>query len=346
MAIFYNPNRNGNSSTTNGKPKIPKLIHSSASPNNKLALAFHDADASSLAISGGKGASLALLNLVQTLPANDLPKLKFHVPAGFIVTVSSFDLQLRRNPDVSESIKRIRNVAYGITSGSLEERCQEVVDKLKNSILANEVVATVTQHFEELIKGAKNSENLKFAVRSSAIGEDGEDASSAGQNETFLGLRSLDEILESVKLCWASLFTYQSVEYRRQHIQPIDTQMSVVVQIMVPSDCAGVLFTRHPINGDPSKFLITANYGLGESVVSGSVDPDSYVVKRMDDNRLIVQDKQIGKKTHFLHMNFDSGMYDGAVMTRRFGSLRTYNSFKDKIFWKRILVHPISYAVV
>lgn len=279
-----------------------------SSPSNNLALPFDDSDASSLAISGGKGASLALLNFVQTLPTNELENLKFHVPAGFIVTVSSFDLQMRRNPDLLESIKGIRNVAYGKLPGNLEETCQEVVKKIKNLILEKEIVSTVTQHFEELIKGVTKSVNLKFAVRSSAIGEDGEDASSAGQNETFLGLRNLDEILESIKLCWASLFTYQSVEYRRQHIQPIDTQMSVVVQIMVPSDCAGVLFTRHPINGDPSKILITANYGLGESVVSGEVDPDSYVVKRMYDNELIINHKQIGTKTHFLHMNFDNGM--------------------------------------
>lgn len=308
IAIFYSPHRDG--TTTNSQPQIPKLMHSLSSPTNKLALPFHDKDASSLTISGGKGASLALLNVVQTLPASELERPKFHVPAGFIVTVSSFDLQMRRNPSLSESIRGIRNVAYGIYPGNLDEKCQEVVQKFKNIILEAEVVSAVTQHFDELIKGVKDSVNLKFAVRSSAIGEDGEDASSAGQNETFLGLRNLDEILESIKLCWASLFTYQSVEYRRQHIQPIDTQMSVVVQIMVPSDCAGVLFTRHPINGDPSKILITANYGLGESVVSGEVDPDSYVVKRMYDNELIINHKQIGKKTHFLHMNFDNGMYD------------------------------------
>lgn len=292
----------------NKEPPL-KLIHSTSPPRTKLALHFIDIDASSLAISGGKGASLALLNLIKTLPNSEMENLSFEVPSGFIVSASSFDLQMRRNPTLTESILRIKNVAYGIVPGDLEETCQKAIDKLKNLILETEIVAAVTEHFEELVSGAKNPTNSKFAVRSSAIGEDGDDASSAGQNDTFLGLRNLDEVLESIKLCWASLFTYQSVEYRRQHIQPIDTQMSVVVQIMVPSDCAGVLFTRHPANGDPSKILITANYGLGESVVSGAVDPDSYVVKRMyGSEELSIKQKIIGSKTHFLHMN---SMEDG-----------------------------------
>lgn len=159
----------------------------------------------------------------------------------------------------------------------------------------------VTNSFNQIIL---NHPHSRFAVRSSAIGEDSDDASSAGQNETFLGLRNLDEVLESVKKCWASLFTYQSVEYRRQHIQPIDVQMAVVVQVMVPADCAGVLFTRHPASGDPSKILITANYGLGETVVSGAVDPDTYIVyRKYKRNSLKLLEKNIGSKKHSLCMS-------------------------------------------
>lgn len=106
--------------------------------------------------------------------------------------------------------------------------------------------------------------DFRLAVRSSAIGEDSEDTSSAGQNETILGVTSLDDVLRSIAKCWSSLYTYQSVEYRRQHVQEIIVQMSIVIQVMIPSECAGVMFTKHPTNGDPSKIVITANYGLGE----------------------------------------------------------------------------------
>lgn len=117
----------------------------------------------------------------------------------------------------------------------------------------------------------KHEKPFRLAVRSSAIGEDSEDSSSAGQNDTFLGLTSLEAVLDGVRKCWASLYTFQSVEYRRQHVQPIDTQMAVVVQVMVASECAGVLFTQHPSNGDPSKMLITANFGLGEVGVNKQI---------------------------------------------------------------------------
>lgn len=168
--------------------------------------------------------------------------------------------------------------------------------------LQNEIIDAVTKSFNQIISN-NQSTDLRFAVRSSAIGEDSDDASSAGQNETFLGLRNLTEVLESIKKCWSSLFTYQSVEYRRQHIQPIDAQMSVVVQVMVPSDCAGVLFTRHPASGDPSKIMITANYGLGETVVSGAVDPDTYIVyRKYKVNSFNILEKNIGSKKHYLHM--------------------------------------------
>lgn len=270
-------------------------------------MSFHDEHASSLAVCGGKGASLALLSAVRTLPPDQLQYLEFHVPDGFIVTVSSFNLQIKRNADLNEAIQRIRKVAYGIEPGNLKESCEEAVEKFKISTLEQEVVTAISEQFRALIDREKGRVNLKFAVRSSAIGEDGDDASSAGQNETFLGLRNIDEILDGVKKCWASLFTYQSVEYRRQHVQPLDSQMSVVVQTMVHSDCAGVLFSRHPVNGDPSKILITANFGLGESVVSGLVDPDSYIVERMSNEELGIVSRHIGSKMSFLHINSDDG---------------------------------------
>lgn len=115
------------------------------------------------------------------------------------------------------------------------------------------------------IKEKIKSSNIdRWAVRSSAIGEDSEELSAAGQNETFLGCSSVDDVIKSVTLCWASLFTYQSVQYRHQHGLPVASEMAVVVQRMVPADCAGVLFTSHPSTSSPAKIVITANYGLGE----------------------------------------------------------------------------------
>ena len=101
-------------------------------------------------------------------------------------------------------------------------------------------------------------------MRSSAVGEDSDELSAAGQNETLLGCRGVDGVLDGVRRCWASQFALQSVQYRRQHAQPINAPMAVVVQRMVDARCAGVLFTCDPASGDPRRMLITANYGLGE----------------------------------------------------------------------------------
>lgn len=145
-----------------------------------------------------------------------------------------------------------------------------------------EIIDAITSYYDRLKvmftdQFPQQSRTFRIAVRSSAIGEDSDDASAAGQNATFLGVSSLEETLEAIKKCWASLYTYQSVQYRRQHFQPINAQMAVVVQIMIPSDCAGVLFTYHPMSGDPSKMLLTANFGLGEVSLVICLDRSSII---------------------------------------------------------------------
>jgi len=112
------------------------------------------------------------------------------------------------------------------------------------------------------------------------VTEDAEELSAAGQNQTFLGLRTNEEIFEAIIKCWASLFSFQSVFYRKQNIQPVKSSMAVVIQKMVDADVAGVLFSRHFLSGDPSLIIITANFGLGESVVSGKSEPDTYLIKQ------------------------------------------------------------------
>ncbi|KAJ6633279.1 putative phosphoenolpyruvate synthase, partial [Pseudolycoriella hygida] len=268
-------------------------------PDNRMTLMFDEKEARSVLIAGGKGASLALLSSIKDTneKGND-----FVVPKGFIVSVSAYNLQVGRNSSLGKLVRSIRDVAYGNTDGNLQDACDRTIAEFQAIALEDEIITAVTKSYEQIVLNSKTP--LRLAVRSSAIGEDAEDASSAGQNETFLGLRNLQEVLESIRKCWASLFTYQSVEYRRQHIQAIDTQMAVVVQVMVPSDCAGVLFTRHPASGDPSQIFITANYGLGETVVSGAVDPDTYIVyRKYKENCLSILEKSIGSKNHFLQMS-------------------------------------------
>ncbi|ENN81427.1 hypothetical protein YQE_02121, partial [Dendroctonus ponderosae] len=141
---------------------------------------------------------------------------------------------------------------------------------------------------------------FSWAVRSSAIGEDSEELSAAGQNETILGCVTENEVLKAVSKCWASLFTYQSVKYRWQHGLPVKSQMAVVVQKMVPAETAGVLFTWHPTTSNPSQMVVTSNFGLGESVVSGNSEPDTFILNRTHDGEVSLLDQVIGAKDKVL----------------------------------------------
>lgn len=159
-------------------------------------------------------------------------------------------------------------------------------------------------------------EQKLFAVRSSGIGEDSEEASSAGQNATVLGCKGLEAIHQGLRDCWASLVTHKSVEYRRQHGEPlipgpsdqiekiqievtsvfVTIGMGVVIQEMVDAESAGVLFTVNPNNGDPGRMILTANFGLGESVVSACAEPDTFYVKRTSAGDASIEAKTIGSK--------------------------------------------------
>ena len=120
-------------------------------------------------------------------------------------------------------------------------------------------------------------EKPHVAVRSSAIDEDGASSSFAGQHDTYLNISGGDSVIESVKRCWSSLFNEHALDYRRQ--QGLDVEgisLAVLVQLLIPADVSGVVFSANPINGSREESIINASWGLGESVVGGTVTPDTY----------------------------------------------------------------------
>jgi phosphoenolpyruvate synthase/pyruvate phosphate dikinase len=138
------------------------------------------------------------------------------------------------------------------------------------------------------------AESLQVAVRSSAIDEDGQSASFAGQYETYLNMIGAEAVIDAVTRCWASTRSEQVLEYRRQNDLPVDdVQIAVLVQQMVPADIAGVAFSANPVNKNRDEVVINTSWGLGESVVSGTVSPDTYVVSKSD---LKVLEREIAEK--------------------------------------------------
>lgn len=166
---------------------------------------------------------------------------EFPVPAGFAV------------PAVSPAIDESQAAAIG----------EEVVD----------AYLQLEQRAEQI--------GVPVAVRSSAVDEDGPSASFAGQHDTYLNVRGAEAVFEAVRRCWASAHSEVALAYRRQQGLDMDNiRIAVLVQRLVSADVAGVAFSANPITGSRDEVMINASWGLGESVVSGTVTPDMYIVHR------------------------------------------------------------------
>jgi phosphoenolpyruvate synthase/pyruvate phosphate dikinase len=136
--------------------------------------------------------------------------------------------------------------------------------------------------------------DVPVAVRSSALDEDGDLASFAGQHETELNVVGVDDVLDAVVRCWASGRNERALAYREQ--QGLDTKgvrLAVLVQQLVMADTSAVVFSANPVSGNRDEVVVTASWGLGESLVSGTVTPDTWVVRKAD---LAVKEERLGAK--------------------------------------------------
>ncbi|BFZ19135.1 hypothetical protein BsWGS_22174 [Bradybaena similaris] len=252
-----------------------------------LTLAFSSSACRSPALVGGKGAQLAQLVGLQT-------QVKFCVPPGFCLTLRSCQLQFQTHKVIMDAVDAVAEAAVG-NLATLAAACGHTVEVIATTEICCQVQTAISESLQCCF--GSEFERLQFAVRSSASGEDGSEASSAGQMDTALGVVGVSQILAAVRQCWGSAYTHQAVEYRRQHGQPINVLVGVVIQHLVPAHTAGVMFTADPMSGSASSIVINANYGLGESVVSGRADPDTITVCRHPEFLYDLTVLQIGSVT-------------------------------------------------
>lgn len=217
---------------------------------------------------GGKAATLG------ELTAAGVP-----VPPGFAVTTEAYEHAMQAlDPDggIGGQVGRLDPAdAAGIAG---------VTAQVRERILAAPLPAGVREAITACYRALPSPETAgaPVAVRSSATSEDSESASFAGLQDTYLWVQGEDAVAAHVRRCWASLYSVESVTYRRhQDVPEHGLAMGVVVQVMVDPRCAGVLFTRSPVTGDTSVTVIEASWGLGSALVSGDVTPDSYVVSKV-----------------------------------------------------------------
>lgn len=236
-----------------------------------------DAKDVSLELVGGKGKSLARL-----------ASAGMSVPNGFYLTTSAYKDFVEKNNLQKTIISLAKPEIMGRTV-SFESASEHIQELIKGVELPSEIVDEVRQAYEAL-----NVQSPAVAVRSSANAEDLPDLSFAGQQDTYLNIRGDKALITSIRNCWASLWTPRAISYRHQMgIEQEMVAMAVVVQIMVPSDVSGILFTANPVNGERSEFIINSSFGLGEAVVGGQVTPDTYVVDRKTKS---LKEKIIGPK--------------------------------------------------
>ncbi|KAG8180291.1 hypothetical protein JTE90_013544 [Oedothorax gibbosus] len=262
-----------------------------------LTVAFSNEISHFREISGGKGSSLGKLTELS------YQEKTFIVPKGLIVTTAAYQEFL--TPEILNAVKYLEDVVYGNITGDVKEACNAVSGIIERTLLPPKICHSITDSLKHLLGGDANQ--YKFAVRSSATGEDTSAMSAAGQMDTFLGVQGFKEVFLYVKKCWASQFGHIAVEYKRRYGQPLNCPMAVVIQEMVASQVSGVLFTCDPVTNNPATVTITANYGLGETVVSGSVEPDTITLRRDEHNHLEYDAVLVGSKLEKLVMQESGG---------------------------------------
>jgi pyruvate,water dikinase len=216
---------------------------------------------------GGKGGSLG-----------ELTKAGIDVPPGFVVRTEAFEAFVRKL-DAEQALRAPVEALDPNDLAAVRGVVEPVRRRIIGSDLPEDVRAEIAAAYEQLCAGRGD---IPVAVRSSATTEDAEDASFAGLQDTYLWVIGADSVIDHVRQCWASLYSVESVCYRRKQDFPeAGVAMGVVVQQMVDARCAGVMFTRSPTTGDKSVITIEGAWGLGSAVVSGEVTPDRWVIGKL-----------------------------------------------------------------
>jgi phosphohistidine swiveling domain-containing protein len=237
----------------------------------RYVLPLNDPRAQSASVAGGKGASLARLM-----------RAGFPVPPGFVITADAYRDFVAGMPDMQERCAALR----GLEPAARAARAAELRAALEQQPLPPGLADEFGQTLGE--------DSEAYAVRSSGTLEDSAEAAFAGLHDTFLNRRGLAQILLAVKACFLSLWQDRAIAYREHAgLSGTTTAMAVVVQRLVAARSAGVAFSVDPVSGKLDEMVVTANFGLGESVVSGDGEVDHFV---LDKRSLAVRHQRIGTK--------------------------------------------------
>ncbi|GAB6947890.1 phosphoenolpyruvate synthase [Vulcanisaeta sp. JCM 16161] len=233
-------------------------------------------------ILGGKGANL-----------NRLMLMGVPVPPGFVITTEAFNYFMTENRLRDMVLNIIEEVIKEGKPEEYEEAERRIKELILNTDIPKDLYEEIARAYTELSRSF-NADAVAVAVRSSASAEDLRTASFAGQQDTYLNVKGIEDLIKYVKRVWASTYNARALAYRDEKDIPHDVAyMAVIVQKLVNSRAAGVMFTINPVTGDNNEVVIESSWGLGEAVVGGMVTPDRWVV---DKDRLIIKDRVVARK--------------------------------------------------
>jgi pyruvate,water dikinase len=237
-----------------------------AAASTRLLAELRRSDASEF---GGKSANLGEL-LAAGIP----------VPPGFAVSAAAFRAFIEET-GLGGMIAAALGRAAGGDVEAVGAASKTIGEAMRFAPLPDALRAELVRRYGELAS-AMGEERPPVAVRSSALGEDSEEASHAGQQESFLWVRGVEHVCDAVRDCWVSLYTPHAISYRAalRSVQA-EPAMGVTIQLMVDAEVSGVMFTCNPVSGDPSMVELNASWGLGIAVVSGETTPDDYLVSKI-----------------------------------------------------------------
>ncbi|MEO5317313.1 phosphoenolpyruvate synthase [Arthrobacter sp. CC3] len=250
---------------------------------------------------GGKNASLG--EMVQNLTSAGVK-----VPDGFATTADAYRTFLAD----SGLDQKIADRLIGLDTDdvtALAAAGQEIRTLIRETPFLPDFEAQIRDSYQQLVEKHGGSEDLSWAVRSSATAEDLPDASFAGQQETFLNVRGIENILLAIKDVFASLYNDRAIAYRVHHkFEHAEVALSAGIQRMVRSDvgASGVMFTMDTESGFNDAVFVTSSYGLGEAVVQGAVNPDEFYVYKpaLQAGRPAILKRGLGEKA--LQMTYTS----------------------------------------
>ncbi|MGV0835915.1 PEP/pyruvate-binding domain-containing protein [Mycolicibacterium thermoresistibile] len=237
---------------------------------------FADPGATDPQLVGGKGMNLG-----------ELASAGFRVPKGFTVSTEAYANTLAD----SGASDRIFEILQGIDVTDLAQ-LESTSSAIRDVVTAVEMPDKLAHEIERAY--AELGDDVHVAVRSSGTAEDTAEASFAGMHDTYLDIRGVDNVLDAVRRCWASMWTARAVSYRQEKgFDHRQARIAVVVQTMAEADVSGVMFTANPLNNRTDEMVINSAYGLGESIVSGVINPDEFTV---DLGNLKVKQANVGNK--------------------------------------------------